>query len=234
MSLTGKLRSPEPSPRAIGLVYLSYALTGAFGAFLLRGIVVSGDATATATNILAHQTLYRAGFSFDLAANVLYGILTALFFGFFRHVDRAVSTIAGFCGLGGCTVQIAGEVFRIAPLMILRNASLGAQFSAAQVRTAAIFSLSLHSETIRIAIVLFAVFDLAVGYLIIRSTFVPSVLGALMMVGGAGAMTLLWPPLAVNLHYVIVPLGGVAELLLMLWLILKGSRAVAPALPAAA
>jgi hypothetical protein len=215
----------QPSARTIGIVYLTYPLTALLGTLLLRGIVVPADAAATATHILAHQNLYRAGFAFDLLANVIYLALSALFYEFFRPVNRSISLIAAFCGLAGCTIQIMDELLRIAPLVILKNAQLATVYSPEQLRAAALFSLTLHSETLRIAYVVFAVFDLTIGYLIVKSTHVPSVLGWLMMAAGVCGLTLLWPPLAVRLYYVILPLGGLAEVVLLIWLIAKGARA---------
>jgi hypothetical protein len=212
----------QPSARTIGIVYLLYPLTALVGAVLLRGIVVPADAAATATHILAHESQYRAGFAFDLVANVIYLALTALFYEFFRQVNRSISLIAAFCGLAGCTIQIVGEVLRIAPLVILENARLATLYSPEQLHAAALLSLTLHTEALRIAYLVFAVFDFMIGYLIVRSTFVPSVLGWFMMAAGVAGLTLLWPPLAVALYYVILPIGGLAELMLMLWLIVKG------------
>lgn len=212
----------QPSARAIGVVYLSYPIAALIGTLFLRGIVVPGDAAATAAHILAHENLYRAGFAFDLAGNVIYLALTALFCEFFRPVNRSISMIAAFCGVAGCTAQIVAELLRIAPLVILESAPLATAFSPHQLQVAALFSLTLHAETLRISYLVFAVFDVAIGYSIVKSTSVPSVLGWLMMAAGIGGCTLLWPPLAVALYYVILPLGGLAELLLMLWLVVRG------------
>jgi hypothetical protein len=214
----------QPQARTVGVVYLSYFLTGVFGALLLRGIVVSGDTAATASHILAHENLYRAGFAFDLVANAIYIALTALLYRFFRPVDHPALVIAVFSSLAGCTLQIAGELLRIAPLVILKHDRLAALFTVGQLQAVALLSLSLHAETLRIAYVLFAVFDLMIGYTIIKSAFVPRVLGYFMIAGGLGGLTLLWPPLALALRYVILPVGGLAELLLMIWLIRGGDR----------
>ena len=68
---------------------------------------------------------------------------------------------------------------------------------------------------------MFAVFELGIGYLIIRSTFLPRILGVLMVVAGCGGLTFVWPPLATSLFSYILALN-VGELLLMLWLLVKG------------
>ena len=66
MSTAGMMKriaeaSPRPSARITGAVYLLYFLTAALSEFFMRGIVVDGDAAATANNILAHQPLFRLG-----------------------------------------------------------------------------------------------------------------------------------------------------------------------------
>ena len=48
----------------------------------------------------------------------------------------------------------------------------------------------------------------------------------LMMIAGIGAATFLYPPLAIALKWVVLPIGGLAEAVLMLWLIFKGVAAV--------
>jgi hypothetical protein len=58
--------SPRPSARITGVVYLLYFLTAVLGEYFLKGMVVSGDAAATANNILAHQPLYGLSYgAFD-------------------------------------------------------------------------------------------------------------------------------------------------------------------------
>lgn len=51
--------SPHPKARITGVVYLLYFLTAVVGELLLKGLVVEGDAAATANNILAHESLFR-------------------------------------------------------------------------------------------------------------------------------------------------------------------------------
>src|SRR4051812_38506710 len=95
--------SSPPSPRVIGVVWLLYFFLGALGALLTRGIIISTDAASTANNILAHASLYRAGFAVDLFANLIYVALTALLFGFFRRVNPTLALLAAFFSLVGCT-----------------------------------------------------------------------------------------------------------------------------------
>ena len=71
-------------------------------------------------------------------------------------------------------------------------------------------------------LVFFGLQCLLVGYLILKSTFLPRVLGALMALAGLGWLTFLWPPLARDLSpYNLVP-GMLGEGALIVWLLVKG------------
>lgn len=215
---------PHPNARVTGVVYLLYFLMAFLGAFFMKGLVIPGDAAATANNILAHEALYRSGFAVNLLANALYIAVIALFYRLFEPVNRNISLLAAFFSLVGCAVQIFGGLFQLAPLVILGdNQSLGA-FNLNQLQELTLLCLRLYSQTSNISLVLFALYDLLLGYLIFRSTFLPRLLGALLMFAGLGWLTFLWPPLATALSSFVLPLGALAEILLMLWLLVKGVK----------
>ncbi|MBI1795457.1 MAG: DUF4386 domain-containing protein [Candidatus Eisenbacteria bacterium] len=214
--------SRPPNARIIGLVHLSYVLMAFLGDFFIRRVVVAGDPAATATNLLAHEGTYRAGFAIGLVGNLIYIALTALFYRLFKPVNRTISLLMAFFSLIGCTTQIVAGVLQVAPLVILRDSQLMGAFKVEQVQAAALASLRIYSATFNISFVLFALFDFLLGCLILRSTFLPRVLGVLMMIAGVSAMTFLYPPLAIALKAVVLPLGALPEGALMLWLIVKG------------
>ncbi len=71
-------------------------------------------------------------------------------------------------------------------------------------------------------LVFFGCYCLLIGYLTLRSTFMPRVLGILMAIAGLGWLTFVDGPLAASLapyHYI---MGGIGEGLLTLWLLVMG------------
>src|SRR4029450_2574283 len=214
--------SRPPNARLIGLVYLSYPLVAFLGDFFIKRVVIAGDPAATATNLLTHEATYRAGLAFGLIGNLIYIALTGLFYRLFKPVNRTIAVLMGFFSLVGCTTQIIAGVLPLAPLTILPDSQLGGAFQAEQLRAAALVSLRIYSQTFSISFVLFACFDFMLGYLIFKSTFLPRIIGVLMMVAGVVASTFVYPPLAIALKSIVLPAAALPEGVLMLWLIVKG------------
>jgi Domain of unknown function (DUF4386) len=226
-------RKGEASPRArariTGVVYLLYFLTAVLGALVAPGISgLSGaftDAAATASYILAHEASVRLGWALGLISTACYIALMALFYQLFRPVSRSLTMLAVFLGLVGCALTASGSLFLLAPWVILRGSPYLSVFDAKQVQALALLFLNLDVQLGSIALVFFGLFQLVLGYLIFRSTFLPSVLGALIALAGVGWLTSLWPPLENALLSPIEVLGFVAEAALMLWLLVMGVNA---------
>ena len=207
--------------RTIGVVWLLYFVIGILGTVLMRGIVVPGNPTTTATNLLAHATLFWAGLAFDLVGNCLYIALTVLLYGLFRPVNRNLALLAMAFSLFGCATQIIGGLLRVAPFALLVDNQPFSAFTPQQLQAAALFSLRMFGRVFHISFVLFGFFEMVLGYLILKSTFLPRWLGWLFIVAGVAAATFLWPPFATSIFPVILALDA-AELILAVWLVVKG------------
>jgi hypothetical protein len=214
--------SPHPRARIAGVVYLVYFLTAAFAEFFMRGLVVSGDAAATANNILAHRPLFRLGLATGLIATACYIAVTALFYDLFKPVNRSLSLLAAFFSLVGCAILAFGSLFQLAPLVILGGNQYLSAFKVEQLRALALMFFELNTQAGNICVVFFGVYCLLIGYFIFRSAFLPRILGAPMAIAGLGWLTFLSPPLADYLSPYILVLGFLAELSLMLWLLVMG------------
>jgi hypothetical protein len=202
----------QPRARITGVVYLAYFL------FAIGTLFTP----ATPKDIVAHEPLFRLEFAVGLISLGLYVALTALFYNLFRPVNRNLALVAGFLGLTGCAVQALGSVFQLAPLVVLGGSHYSSVFNADQLQSLAQMFLDLNAQAGAVGIVFFAVFDIVIGYLIFQSTFLPRILGALIVSAGLGWLTFLSPLFA---NYVLTPievLGFLAELALMLWLLVRG------------
>ena len=72
--------------------------------------------------------------------------------------------------------------------------------------------------------VFFGLNSLVMGYLLLRSTFLPRVLGALSVAGGLGWMIYLYEPVAARLEAYIVGAGVLGAFVTVVWLLVYGAN----------
>ena len=215
--------SPRFKARMSGVSYLLGSLTSVLGQMVvLSMLVVSGNASATAANILSHESLFRLGFVASLMTVPFHLLWAVLFYGLFRPVNRILSAFAGLIMLVACTMWALSSLLYLAPLLVLKGKiSLGA-FAPEQLQALAFMFLKLNAMAYDIGLVFFGFWCALIGYLIIRSNFLPRISGALEVLAGLGYLTLLWRPLAHYLSPYNLALAGPGEISLMLWLLVKG------------
>jgi Domain of unknown function (DUF4386) len=222
----GTAASPRTRARIIGVVYLLFFVTAVLGAFVAPGIsglgALPSDAAATANNILAHEPSFRLGWALGLISTACYVALMALFYQLFKPVSRSLALLAAFFGLVGCAITAVQSIFQLAPLVVLGGSPYLSVFTVKQLQALALMFLNLNVQAGYIALVFFGVFQLLIGYLIFRSTFLPRILGAPIALAGLGWLTFLWPPLANYLLTYLEVLGVLGEASLMLWLLVMG------------
>jgi len=224
-AMVGRLEetSPKAKARITGAFYLLTILTGIFAQGFVSGrLVVDGDAAATATNILTHRGLFQLGFAvylIEMACNIA---MTALFYDLYKPVSRSLSLLAAFIGLAGCVIKTLSRLFYIAPLLVLGGAHYLGVFNSEQLQALALLFLKVNDHGAAIALVFFGFYALLTGYLTIRSTFLPWILGVLGMFGGLGWLSFLYLPLGYRLFPYIAALGILGAASLILWLLVFG------------
>jgi Domain of unknown function (DUF4386) len=204
--------SPRSRARITGVVYLFFFLTAVLGAVVTPG---------TAKSILAHESSFRLGYALTLISTASYVALAALLYQLFKPVSRTIAVMAVLFSLMGSALAAVQSLFQLAPLAVLGSGPHSSTFTLDQSKALAQMLLDLSTQAGSVAVVFFGVFNLLIGYLISRSTFLPRILGALMALSGLGWLTFLAPPLANRLTFIDV-LGFLAEALLMLWLLAFG------------
>jgi len=215
--------SPRAKARIAGVFYLLTIAMGVVAQGVVsERLVVSGDAAATATNILAHEALFRLGFAVYLIEMACQVTMTALFYDLLKPVSRSGSMLAAIFGLIGCTIKILSRLFFFAPLLVLGGAHYLTVFDTQQLQALALLFLHINHQAETIAVVFFGLYALVKGYLVFKSTFLPRILGVFEVVGGLGWLTYLYEPLAARLLPYILAAAAVGAASLVLWLLVFG------------
>jgi hypothetical protein len=211
--------------RMIGILYVVIAVLAAFAEFYVRGgMIVPGDASRTAANILANQQLYRSAGVADLIVLACDIAVAILLYTLLKPIGRTVALLAAAFRLSLVAVNGAAVVTHFAPVMLLRGDVGLEALSPGQLQALALFSLKLHSTAFSIAIVFFGIHCVLVGYLIYRSRFIPRIFGALWVLAGTiyvihSMLDLLAVRLG-SLADILLLVAGLSELSLAVWLLI--------------
>lgn len=214
--------APSVKARLGGASWLMTFLTSSVAMALATKLIVAGDAAATASNIMTHQIAFRSSTALLLISTCFYVGATLFVYEVMQPVNKSLSLLAAFFSLTGCAIGALACVFDLVPFILLGGVSYLGSFSTTQLQGLTLALLKLRGEANNIGLVFFGLHCFGVGYLIFRSTYLPRVIGLLMMFAGLGWLTFLWPPLTRLLApYNLMP-GGIGELSLTLWLLVKG------------
>jgi hypothetical protein len=222
-------RIPDASPRVfrpkfmgrmVGAGYLLMTASGFDLFYVLAKLYVRGDAAATAANIKAHEELFLAGFAAALIGVASSLVVTALYYRLYEPVNRTLSLCAALFALTGCVIQGVALIFRLMPVLILADQPYLHALALDERQALALLLLLSFGQAYNIGLVFFGFYLLQLAYLTFRSTFLPRWLGVLVALG-AGWLVFLYPPLgrATSRYVVLASLG---EVLLVLWLSVKG------------
>jgi hypothetical protein len=221
-------RSPQLYARVAGVFYLAIILLGLFGEVFVRGaLIVSGDAAATANNIVSSPLLWRAGIVGDLLMQVCDIPVIVIFYLLLRPVSESLALFATFINLIQTAVLVVNKLNLLVPLFLLGNASDLKVFSPEQLHALSALAINAHGFGFGIGLIFFGFACLATGYLIYRSEYFPKVFGVLMFIAGLSYLInsfalLLAPSFAAAIFPGILIPAFVGELSLTLWLIVKG------------
>lgn len=210
--------------RAAGILFLLSMFGGFFGeVYIPSHFIVRGDAAATAANITASPTLFRAGFAVYLIEGICDIALSLVFYVLLRPVNRYLALLAAFFGLVSTAVFAVAELFYFSTSFILGPDSLQA-FSPAQRNEIALLSLRAYNAGAGAFMAFYGLASLIRGLLVYRSRYLPKFLGVLWMLAGLGFIArnfvlVLAPAYASPLFLAPMFFAGLA---LTVWFLFKG------------
>ena len=178
--------SPRLEARIAGVLYLLVILLGGFAEVGVRqGLVVPGDATATAFAIQAHTDLFRLGFAAEMMTNVLAIPLTVIFYRLLAPAARFWVLLAVALDLTQNTVNAVNAWTQFAPLTLLSGSPDLAAIPHSELAALARLALKWHDVGFNIGLT-FCGFALVIyGAVMFRSGFFPRLLGLLYSLAGA-------------------------------------------------
>jgi hypothetical protein len=222
--------STKRQARVAGFLYLVLALIAPIGLLYVPGkLIVYEQATATADRIRASEWLLRLGIASELSHQIIGVFLVLALYRLFKAVDEALATQVVILGaLVSVPIVFVNVLNEIAAWVLVSGADFLSVFDRPHLDALAYLFLRLHSQGITVASIFWGLWLFPFGMLVIRSGFIPRVLGYLLMVAGVAYVasafaTLIVPQYATLVGQIALPLE-VAELPIVFWLVIWGAR----------
>ena len=224
------MNSTRNPGKVAGLWYLLLCVIGPVRLMYIPGkLFVHGNATATASNIAAHEWLFRFGIVGDLLCGVILIFLTMAFYRLFKDVDQYLAVLVVI--LGGvmpALIDFVGVVSDAGALMVVRGADFLSVFDKPQRDALVMLLLRLRDQQTTAAEILWGVWLLPLAILVYRSRFLPRFLGVWLIINGFAYVIMSFTGELVPQYYekvfILSQPALFAELAFMLWLVIKGAK----------
>ncbi len=181
----GVMDSLNKKARVAGLLYLLLAIPGPFSLIYIPAtLIVRGNATATASNILAHETLFRLGMVADVASAFFFVILVMALYRLLSGVNKAHASLMVALVLVSAAIGCANVLPNVAALTLFRGGDFLAVLDKPQRDALAMLFLRLHGQGNVINEAFWGLWLVPFGMLVFRSGFLPRILGVWLVVNG--------------------------------------------------
>src|SRR5262249_33802382 len=136
--------------------------------------------------IIGSELFFRLGFVVYLGEAITDVTLTFLLYVLLRPVHANLALLALLFRLMATATFAFAELFYFAPSLILGRDGYLKTFSQSPLHALAVLSLSIYTAGACLFIVFYGIASMLLGYLIVRSGYLPRVVGALWVLGGLG------------------------------------------------
>ena len=220
---------PRNPGRVAGLWYLLLVIVGPLRLiYVPTKLFVDGDASATASHIAAHETLFRVAIAGDLIGAVVLVLMALAFYRLFESVDKRLAVqVVIFGGVMPSLLYFVNVTTDLCTLLLVRGAHFLNVFDQPQRDALAYLFIRMHDYQNTAAEILWGVWLVPLALLVYRSRFVPRWLGVWLMINGIAYVIIsltgvLLPQYADQMFTYSKP-ARLGEIALVLWLLIRGA-----------
>jgi len=226
-SVTAADHPTDRTARAAGVLYLLMGIPAVFSLeYVPRRLIVSANAHATASNVLGNEGLFRMAIVAELLAAIFLLLLVMALYRLMGGVSRSYARLMVVLVVMSAAVSFLNVLNSVAALNLFRGPDYIAVLETQQREALGMLFVHLHRQGIGVVGILWGLWLFPFGMLVIRSGFLPRLLGVLLILNCAGYITasatsLLAPQYAAVVSRIVLP-TLLGELWIMLWLLIRG------------
>lgn len=232
--------SSNPAYHDEGLTLRQAALIAGFGYLLMPvayaefsiwpKLVIPGNIEKTVQNIAAHGGLFVASILCYLIAFLEDVVIAWALYVLLVPVNRSLSLLTAWFRLVYTAVALYGWLNLVTVYRLLKTPDYLTAFGPGPLHAQVKLLLSSFRYDWSMSLVIFGIHLVLLGCLIYRSSYVPRVIGILLVINGLGWMVdSLQPYLYANTHLRFIFVTYCGELVFMLWLLIRGWKIQEPA-----
>ena len=226
------MNSTKSTARLAGLLWFLSAVTGGLGLSYLRSsVIVVGDAAATAANIVASESLFRASIVSTLFSQIFLFFLGLTLFHLFKEVNKVLATVCLTSAMMTVAIAVVNVLNLFGALLVLGQADYLKVFNPEQLNAMTMIFLRLANSFGQGLLEIFwTPYFFSFELLIVSSRFLPKIFGILLMIMSVGfainvftkfLIPQFYPAIFTQLAMALGALGGIPT---MLWLLIKGAK----------
>lgn len=208
-----------------GLTYL-VAGVGTFFGFLCAPLV-GADSATLAKLVTVSEARFRFGIASDLVCNVLNVLLVVLLYDLLKRVHQLQAVLMAVLLLVSVPISFVITVVDVAARELLQGGEAFATFGPDQLEALGMLLLRMHVHGVYAVEVFWGLWLVPLGLLVFRSRFLPRTLGVLVIVAGVAytahsLVSVLVPEQRTATYEIATMVGRIGEILLILWLTIRG------------
>lgn len=210
--------------RLTGLLYFIQLPLSIFGImYVSKSLVVPQDALATVNNIISAGNNFRLSIGAALLVQICQLIIVLLLYKILSPVDNTAGVFMVTFLAVSVPITMLNELTNFAILHLVNGSPFLSSFSAAQLNSLVMLFHTLHEDGICIAQIFWGLWLIPMGILIIKSGFLPRVLGYItLLVALSYVVDFFIGMLAPQSGITFATSIGFLEILFPLWLLIRG------------
>lgn len=226
------MESKKKNARIAGLLYLILGITGAFGImYVPANIMVAGDATATANNIVNSEFLFRLSMVSNLISQTIFVFLVLSLNRLLKEVSPKYAKLMVTLVTVSVPISFLNILNLVAAEILVSGADFLTVFDTNQLNAFMLLFLNLYEHGIYIVGIFWGLWLFPFGMLIIKSKFIPKIIGAFLVIGCFAYLvdsltSLLFPEYKEIISSIIMLPLALGEFSIIFWLLIKGIRKI--------
>ena len=222
------MNETNKTARLAGVLYLLLTLTGLFNLiYTPTKLIVRGNASETAGNILAHQSLFRIDIVVSVFSTLIFLFLALVLYRLLKEVDRRYAAVMAILVLVQIPQAFVSQLLQVGAFELIRGPNFLSAFDTPQRNALAMLCFHLNYLGTHLSEMLWGIWLFPLGILVYRSPFLPRFLGLWLIINCFAYVLqsltgLLLPDYSELVTKVTFP-ALLGEVAFMLWLLIKGA-----------